>query len=220
MKKFSIFITIFLLFFIVSSTQSLADVIPRYTTSIKHTGIGAFNLPNEFNIYSEPNENSQIITQIKWNENGLIESDIKENEIFVSFVPSQNIAYCAVDDEIEGWVKIFYSQSHGKSGWVKVTSKNRYVSWLGFYMSWGRKNGVYFFKDMPDINKRLMSAPDANSQKVWGIIYPKFIKLTLVRGNWMMIKLVDFGNEVKLGWVQWRDENGKFLIFPDMKGEN
>lgn len=217
MKKLSVIIISFLLFFIFSATQTLADVIPQYTTSIKHTGIGAFNPPEEFNIYSEPDENAQIIAKIKWNENGLVDSNIKENDLFVSFIPAQNIAYCSVDDEIDGWVKIFYSQSQGKSGWVKTTAKNRYVSWLGFYMSWGRRNGVYFFKDMPAINKRLMSAPAANSQKVWGITYPKFIKLTLVRGNWMMIRLVDFGNEVKLGWIQWRDENGKFLIFPDMK---
>ncbi len=213
MKKILLLIS-FLLFF---TTSAIADVIPRYSDNIRHSGIGAFNTPNEFNIYAEPDENSQILHTIKWNEKGLIDTNIKEHEIFISFIPSENIAYSAVDDEIDGWVKIFYSQSQGKSGWVKATAKNRYVSWLGFYMSWGRKNGVYFFKDMPDINKRLLSAPDAASQKVWGITYPKFIKLTLVRGNWMLVKLLDFGDEAKIGWIQWRDENGKFLMFPIMK---
>lgn len=217
MKKILLLTINFLLFLFVSILPVNADVVPRYSDNIRYTGIGAFNLPNEFDIYTEPNELSTKITTIKWNEKGLINTDIKENELFVSFIPSENIAYCSVDDEIDGWVKIFYSQSLGKSGWVKTTPKNRYVSWLGFYMSWGRKNGVYFFKDMPDINKRLMSSPDASSQKLWGITYPKFIKLTLVRGNWMMVKLVDFGNEVKIGWIQWRDENGKFLIFPNVK---
>ncbi len=219
MNKLLLLTINFIFFLLISSTQVKADVIPRYSDNIRHTGIGAFNAPNEFNIYAEPDEKSSIIYTIKWNKNGLIDSPIKENEIFVSFIPSENIAYSVVDDEIDGWVKIFYFQSQGKSGWVKTTPKNRYVSWLGFYMSWGRKNGVYFFKDMPDINKRLMSAPDATSQKIWGITYPKFIKLTLVRGNWMMVKLVDFGNEVKIGWVQWRDENGKFLIYPYIKNQ-
>ena len=217
MKRIIFLIFNILLFYILTTTQSIADVVPRYSDNIRHTGIGAFNAPNEFNIFTEPNETSTKITTIKWNEKGLQNTNIQENELFVSFIPSENIAYCAVDDEIDGWVKIFYSQSQGKSGWVKTTPKNRYVSWLGFYMSWGRRNGVYFFKDMPDINKRLLSAPEADSQKVWGITYPKYIKLTLVRGNWMMVKLVDFGNEVKIGWIQWRDENGKFLIFPNMK---
>lgn len=213
MKKILLLIS-FLLFF---ATSAVADVVPRYSDNIRYSGIGAFNLPNEFHIYEEADESSRIIATVKWNENGLFDTKLKENELFVSFIPSENIAYSAVDDEIDGWVKIFYSQSQGKSGWVKTTAKNRYVSWLGFYMSWGRKNGVYFFKDMPDINKRLMSGPEATSQKVWGIMYPKFIKLTLVRGNWMLVKLLDFGDEAKIGWIQWRDENGKFLIFPIMK---
>lgn len=217
MKNFYLLIITFIILSITSVNKAIADVIPRYSDSIKHTGIGAFNVPNEFNVYSEPDENSTIIKTIKWNEKGLTDENLKENDIFISFIPSLNIAYCAVDDEIDGWVKIFYSQSMSKSGWVKANSKNRYVSWFGFYMSWGRKNGVYFFKDMPDINKRLMSAPDITSQKIWGITYPKYIKLTLIRGNWMMVKLVDFGNEVKIGWIQWRDENGKFLIFPNLK---
>ena len=217
MKKIILLLINFLLILNLTAPLANADVVPRYSSNIRHTGIGAFNAPNEFIIYSEPNENSEILHTIKWNEQGIITPDIKENEIFVSFIPSEGIAYCTVDDEIDGWVKIFYSQSLGKSGWVKTTAKNRYVSWLGFYMSWGRKNGVYFFKDMPDINKRLLSAPDADSQKINGITYPKHIKLTLVRGNWMMVKLVDFGNEVKIGWIQWRDENGKFLIFPNVR---
>lgn len=209
--------TILVIFLGLTGCSCFADVIPRYTTNIPYTGIGAFNVPNEFTIYAEPNESSSIIKTVKWDKNGLSNENTKENELFAVFIPSQDIAYCTVDDEIDGWVKIFYSQSTGKSGWVKATPKNRYVTWLGFYMSWGRKNGVYFFKDMPELNKRLMSAPDAKSQKVSGFTYPRFIKLTLVRGNWMMVKLLDFGNEIRVGWIQWRDENGKFMIFPIMK---
>ena len=217
MKKILVYLISLIFVVILGTDFSYADVVPRYMQNINYTGIGAFNAPNEFNIYSEPSENSQLIKTIKWDEKGVLDNTIKENDLFISFIPSQNIAYCSVKDEIDGWVKIFYSQSQGKSGWVKTTTKNRYVSWLGFYMSWGRKNGVYFFKDMPDINKRLMSAPEATSQKLWGITYPKYIKMTLIRGNWMMVKLLDFGNEAKIGWIQWRDENGNFLIFPNMK---
>jgi len=214
MKKLVAFLVIF---FGLTACISFADIIPRYSYNIRYTGIGAFNAPNEFTIYSEPDENSAILKSVKWDKHGLADETTKENDLFIVFIPSQDIAYCSVDDEIDGWVKIFYSQANGKSGWVKATQKNRFVSWLGFYMSWGRKNGVYFFRDMPDINKRLMSAPEAGSQKVSGFTYPKFVKMTLVRGNWMMVKLLDFGNEVRVGWIQWRDENGKFMIFPVMQ---
>lgn len=215
MKRFLMLLG--LIFCLLISNKCFADVIPRYTDSIRFTGIGAFNTPQEFEIYAEPDETSPILKSVKWDSNGLINDKTKENDIFAVFIPSQNIAYCTVDEEIDGWVKIYYSQALGKSGWVKTTPKNRYVSWLGFYMSWGRKNGVYFFKDMPEINKRLMSNPDPNSQKVWGITYARYTKLTLIRGNWMMVKLLDFGNEIKIGWMQWRDENGKFMIFPIMQ---
>ncbi len=213
MKKI---LTFLILFFTICTGISFADVIPRYSYNIKHPGIGAFNPPKEFTIYEKPNENSNVIKTIKWDENGLTNEKIKENDLFIVFLPNKNIAYCSVDDEIDGWVKIFYSQADGKSGWVKTTPHNRFVSWLGFYMSWGRKNGVYFFKDMPDINKRILSGPGAENQKISGYTYPKFVKLTLIRGNWMLIKMLDFGNEVRVGWMQWRDENGKLMIFPIM----
>ena len=202
------------LFFTLSSLASFADVIPYYSKNINYTGIGAFNPPNKMTIYAEPNENSNIVKIINWDETGLENKKDRENDIFVVFLPQKNIAYCSVDEETENWVKIYYSQKNGRSGWVKKTHKNRYVSWRGFYMSWGRKNGVYLFRDMPELNKKIMSAPNGESQKIADLIYPKFIKLALVRGNWMMVKVLDFGNETKVGWLQWRDLNGKFLAFP------
>ena len=100
-------------------------MIPRYTDSIRYTGIGAFNVPQEFNIYSEPDENAPILKSVKWAKNGLPEEQINENDLFAVFIPEQEIAYCTVEDEIDGWVKIYYSQKTGKSGWVKTTAKNR-----------------------------------------------------------------------------------------------
>lgn len=214
MKK--IFLIIAALFCLALS--SYADVIPRYTTSIKHTGIGTFNVPEHFTVYAEPDENSAQLGQISWSKDGvtLNNKQIRENDIFAAFIPSHGIAYSAVDDEIDGWVKIFYSQAQGKSGWVKTTAKNKFVSWMGFFMSYGRKNGVYFFKDMPDDNKKVMSAPSSDSQRLSGYTYPKFVKLTLVRGNWMLVTILDLGNETRVGWMQWRKEDGSFMIFPKL----
>ena len=107
MKKL---ITLIFTFFTLTVLSSFADVIPHYSTSIHQTGIGAFNVPRNFNIYSEPNENSAILKTIQWDENGLLDKATKENDLFAVFLPKQNIAYCTVDEEIDGWVKIFYSQ--------------------------------------------------------------------------------------------------------------
>ena len=206
---------LFAIFFCIGGI-SFADVLPRYSYNIRYTGIGAFNVPEEFTVYSEPDETSQVLDVISRDSKGLTDKTRKENDIFVAFLPKKNIAYCAVDDEIDGWVKIYYSQKTGSTGWVKTTPTNRFISWLGFYMLLGRKHGIYLFKDMPQVNKRVMSAPDANSQKIAEFIYPKFIKLTLVRGNWMLVKILDIGDTVHVGWLQWRDENGKFMAFPDL----
>ncbi len=218
MKKVILTIALFLSFFAVfAANQSFADVMPRYMTSIAHTGIGAFNAPKEFAVYENPDENSKVLEQITWGAKGVTSfGNLNENDIFVTYVPAYNVAYCAVDDEIDGWVKIFYSQKTGKTGWVKATATNRFTSWMGFYMSKGRKNGVYFFKDMPETNKKLMSGPEKDSQKVASYTYPKFVKLTLVRGNWMLVTILDLGNETRVGWMQWRTEDGNFMIFPKM----
>ena len=93
MNKLLLLTINFIFFLLISSTQVKADVIPRYSDNIRHTGIGAFNAPNEFNIYTEPDEKSSIIYTIKWNKNGLIDSPIKENEIFVSFALRLRIKY-------------------------------------------------------------------------------------------------------------------------------
>ncbi len=213
MKRIIMFLITYLF---IGTLSCFADVVPRYTYSILNTGIGTFNAPNSFTVYEKPDELSKKLLEIKWDDSGLLTDNLAEKEVFSVFVPSKNIAYCIVEDEIDGWVKIYYSQSKSLSGWVKTDNKHRFVSWFGFYMSWGRRNGVYVFNDMPVINKRIMSAASANSQKIAGFTWPKYIKLTLVRGNWMLVKMLDFGDEAKVGWMQWRDENGKFLMFPIM----
>lgn len=198
--------------------KAFADVMPYYSSQIRYPGIGIFNAPKSFVVYSEPCDTSKPLEHISWSGEG-INSDrenIYENDLFIAFLPRRGVAFMTVSDEQEGWVQVYYSQKSGKVGWVKTTDVNKYSSWLSFYMNWGRKNGVYMLKDAPEANKTLRTAPNDEAQPVGSFLYPKFIKMTLVRGNWLMVSILDFGDEKKVGWINWRDKNGKIYIFPTL----
>ena len=40
--------------------------------------------------------------------------------------------------------------------------------------------------------------------------------MSLLRGNWMLVTIVDIGNEPKVGWIKWRNEDGTLMIFPNI----
>ena len=72
-----------------SCTCTLASILPRYTTSVNTWGMGALRLTNLTVIYEEPDENSDVIQKIYWdnlkNYNTL--DDTTENDAFVAYVP-------------------------------------------------------------------------------------------------------------------------------------
>lgn len=213
-KAFILLLTI--LFF---TTSALADVRPKYSDSILHTGIGVFNSPNEFVMYSKPDLKSNVVAKVEYNQDGVFLNGkpLQENEIFFAFTPNKGIAYTVVDDETDGWVKIYYLQSKAKSAWVKTTSTNYFRTWRGFITALGRANGVYFAKDMPENYRGIYSAPKKDAQRLGTFQLPRFIKMTVVRGNWMLVTIQDLNYEKKVGWMQWRSEEGKFYIFPTIK---
>lgn len=215
MKKILILFSIL----VFSANISFADFMPRYTQHVKPNTIGVFNPPKSFIIYSEPDENSKPLEHIQWDKNGIIANNnlnINENALFIVYLSQKETAYCLVMDEIDGWVQIYYPYTENKKGWIKTTKENRFMPWIKFYMLFGRKNGVYFFKNMPEHNKQIKSGPSDDAQRISGFHYAKFVKMSLLRGNWMLVTIVDIGNEPKVGWIKWRNEDGTLMIFPNI----
>jgi len=97
-------------------------------------------------------------------------------------------------------------------GWVDE-KQNKFYNWTTFFDYFGKKYGIYLFKDLKKENKKLYSAPIEQTNVVGTIEIPRYIAPWLVRGNWILVKVSDFNNQQKTGWFNFRGSDGKLKVF-------
>jgi hypothetical protein len=197
------------------------DRMPKYSNSINVYGIGVYFAPRNFEIYSEPDDKSKLIKYIQWNNLGIIDynDDLNTKDVFISFLPDKDIAVMTVNDETDGWYQVVYNQYTGDKGWVKSSDAGKFYSWFEFITKYGKDYGLYLFSDMPSEYRLVHMAPDKDSQTQKDCQFTnEDVKLQIVRGNWMLVKLVDFGKtNMYVGWIRWRSDDGKIYAFPNLR---
>ena len=216
MKK--IIITIFM--FLFSALYSNADIMPFYTNSIQYTGIGLVNFGEYNTIYEQPSLESGVIATVSYEINGVVLNHnwYQTNRIFVAFSPRARLAYAVVvDEDGSDWYNICYDQKNGKTGWIKVENRKDFFTWKDFLDYYGRKRGIYAFRDIPAQYKRLYSGPGEDSQVLQSFDYARHIYLKKVTGNWVLVTLEDLQNKTKIGWLKWRTTDGKLYYFPSIQ---
>lgn len=220
MKK-AFFVIIFLFLFLMP-VFGACYYLPRYTDSVKELGIGTCFVPQNITIYSNPTLSSKIVDKIQWDNASNVYSE-KNGEIypknfFTLFIPNRNAAMVTVTEETDDWLEICYDQKNNGQGWIKKTDDTKFMSWYQFMKEYGKKYGIYFFADVPIEKKSLYSSPNGKSLPKGNEFYhPSNIQLKVISGNWALVKVVDFDNEsAPIGWIKWRDENGKMYIFPNI----
>lgn len=213
-----LFFTLLSIFFL---TQAVfADVMPRYTTSVNHYGIGILRVSNLTKIYEKQDENSDIIQKIYWDngKNFKTSDGTRPENTFIAYIPTSNYAFLSVEDENDKWVLVYYDQKTGKTGWVKkAEANNEFYTWADFINTYGRKNGIYAFKDIPREERVLYSTAQEDGQVVDSWEIAKNITPWYLNGNWLMVKLIDYDNTQKTGYLKWRTDEGRLLIFVDLK---
>ena len=216
MKKF----LLILFLFTCTITSVKADVMPFYMNSIPHTGVGVVNV-GEYNIiYSKPNLESSVIATVSYEVNGTVlnQNWYQTNRIFVAFSPRAKLAYAVVvDEDGSDWYNICYDQTTGKTGWVKVEDRKQFFTWKDFIDYYGRKRGIYAFRDIPPMYKKLYSGPGDDSQILQSFDFARHIYLKKVTGNWVLVVLEDLHNKTKIGWLKWRTSDGKLYYFPSIQ---
>ncbi|MFA7658284.1 MAG: hypothetical protein WCY19_02505 [Candidatus Gastranaerophilaceae bacterium] len=215
MKKLLIIFT-FLLSFILPAN---ADVMPYYVNNINTNSIGVYQASNHVRIYKEPNENSPLLLDVFWDNQTFNCPDISASNLFVVFLPKKELAFLTVTDENdnENWVEVVYNRNGSQKGWVKKDDEYRFMSWRTFFNLYGRKYGLYYMKDAPKDTKVIYSSNAEGSQELGKITMPQTVKLTSVKGNWLLVVAFDVDRLQKIGWIKWRSIAGEIYLFPDIK---
>jgi len=212
MKK----IILTLIAFVVCMAQCLAvTFIPKYTDDIKSYGIGLFFGKGTAVVYERPTESSQVVANLSWNQNKVSIDGVptEPKNVFAVFIPEKSLSGFIATDEQDDYTEIIYSRDKNLSGWVK-NDGNRAFYWRQLFYKYGKTNGVYVFANYPKDKRILMLAPDVSSEVSQTFVYPKHITLQLIKGNWALVKVVDYDDEQKVGWFKWRNQTGTLNMFP------
>ena len=212
---------IIIFLFIVSNifSTALADVLPHYVNSLRRYGIGFTAIESPLVLRNLPNDEAKIVETLNFDfktgeSSCLINSQkCSTDEVFSAFSPKNKIALLTTLDESENWSFVCFNQSEAPvCGWAKE-DKNKFYNWTDFFNIYGKKYGLYLFKDLQKADKILYSAPTKQSNSTGNIELPRLITPWLVRGNWILVKVYDFNNQTKTGWLNFRDERGKLKVF-------
>lgn len=167
------------------------------------------------------------------------QAPISPRNHFVCFYPQLDIAMLSVVGENgNGWAEVIYNHATGQTAWVpldKAISQHaafqnqqenavadavmprhfgKFQSWLEFMKLNAKVNGIYWLDGVDAYDRHLRSKPEDGADFI-ETTYLKNIKVLHARGNWLLIEGKDFGNKRPIGWVRWRDEEGKLMIFTD-----
>jgi len=216
MKKI---IIIFILLCLGSLSAFAVDVIPASSKSIKNYGVGILKIEKDFDVYSEPKENSKKLGHFTMQntKSAIIETTGQINP-FIIEIPSQKDYFVTIYEyPSENWIKIYFNKKGNETGWIKIKDKSNFMTWKEFMLKYGKANGLKIMRDVPSTEYILYAQADENAKIADEFIYPEHIACRMIQGNWMLITVDDSGKEYKTGWFQWRTSDGKLRLFPNMK---
>lgn len=167
---------------------------------------------------------------------------VAADKTFFCFYPEMDVAMMAVTGDAEnGWVEVIYDQARKKTGWVQLKNPPKeavagaeqlpdfdrgepahfgvYQTWLEFMKLNAKANGVYWLSGVSEYNRSVRYS-DADDAKFIPMTIIRQLKIKHVRGNWMLVEVLDFERNTPIGWVRWRDDNGNLMVFPNISGQH
>ncbi|MEE3349211.1 MAG: hypothetical protein VZR09_04150 [Candidatus Gastranaerophilaceae bacterium] len=203
-------------FLLISVAAMAANVIPEDVSISNTNTFGVYQVGNSIVLYSEPDENSAVKEKIVWSKDNVIPQNLRKQDLFVLYLEKSDFALMAVTDETEDWVEVIYNSSTGDRGWIKKDDPYKFNTWVNFYNMYGRKYGLKILKGSPESVTYMYGSPDSQ-KKISTINHPSMINLNFVRGNWMLVTVVDIDRTPKTGFIRWRSDDGIKYLFPDIK---
>ena len=208
MKKFLIILCLFLMM------PVWADTMPFYMNSIPKNAIGMYQTGENITLYSHPEVNSAVIKKLDFSYN----PETMPDNVFAVLLNEKKLGFLYVSDiGDDGWVEVIYDKITGAKGWVQTEDRFQFLPWLSFYNMYGRKYGLRILKDAPDEIETLHAKSEDLSQNVATLRFVKQIKLTVIRGNWALVSVVDIDKTPKTGYMKWLGTDGTIYAFPNIK---
>ena len=213
-----VFLSVFLFDYLVSVCFASIEVMPYYINSIKKTGIGLTSISSPLVMKQEPKNEAKTLEILTFDYKNppmcaINEQKCNMDDIFIVYKEDEKLAFLSTLDETNSWALVCFNQVENPvCGWVKE-EKNRYYTWSEFYNYFGKKYGLYFLKDVQKSDKVLYSAPAKQTNSTGFVEMAKNIAPWLVQGNWVLVKIIDFGNTSKTGWLNYRDDRGRLKLF-------
>ncbi len=192
----------------------LADTMPFYVESIPMGTIGMYQTGESIKIYSHPEANSRVVKTFDFS----YVPETMPDSVFAVLLNEKKLGFLFVSDiGDEGWVEVIYNRKTGAKGWVQTEDQFQFLPWLSFYNMYGRKYGLRLMKDVPKDLQVLHAKSEDSSQSIDVLKHVKQIKLTVIRGNWVLVSVVDIDKIPKTGYLKWRDSDGKIYAFPNIR---
>ena len=217
MKKTLLFFIIAMLGMCLQMRVFAKDILPTRVNLNQVNTIGMYQVGDDITIYKEPHNESQILYRVRWNNDEFFPEDIGTEKFFMVFLPKKALALVGVTDMTDDWIEIVYDNSTGKTGWIKKDDPYKFMTWINFYNTYGKKYGLILLKSSPESCNDIKASTDDLSQTISAINYPKKINLSVIRGNWALVSVLDLDKTPKTGYIRWRSDDGIRYFFPDLK---
>lgn len=218
MKKIlSLFVIVLILVFCNIQSAFAKDIVPVRPSLNTVNTVGLYQVGNDITIYKEPDENSQILYRVRWDNDEFFPETIGAEKFFVVFIGKKDLALVGVSDVTEDWVEVVYDNSTGQTGWIKKDDPYKFMTWINFYNTYGKKYGLKLLKSSPETCKNIKASTEDLAQTISTINMPQRINLSVIRGNWALVSVMDLDRTPKTGYVRWRSDDGVRYFFPDIK---
>lgn len=214
MKKLFLLI---LMVFLGINLANAKDIMPVRPNINQVNSIGLYQVGEDIQIYKEPNEESQILYRVRWNNDEFFPNEIGFEKFFVVFLPKKSLELAAVTDMTDDWIEIIYDNQTGKTGWIKMDDPYKFMTWINFYNTYGKKYGLMLLKSAPEFCKDIKASTEDNAKTISTMNFPQKINLNVIRGNWALVSVMDLDKTPKTGYIRWRSDNGIRYFFPAIK---
>ncbi len=220
MRKIFLLLTVFI--FSMFTLPVFADIIPMSSKNIKYYGVGVLNMPKNYKVYEHPRTDAEILREVNYEnikKSAIVNTIDMRKVSYVAYVPSNNVALLTVESNPENdWYNVYINQETGETGWVYNDDKTAFLTYKNLFYKYGKKYGIRLFNDLPKDSKVLYAGEGTNTKVLDTLTYPKHINFTVIRGNWILASFMDLtSKQAKVGWFNWRNDDGTLNMFPNFK---